>query len=71
MQVVVIVWQPKEVVSMTDEQKRRVVLRALSETDVPPLHRCRHTGESQERVEELMRQYDESLSVTKEVYKHG
>ena len=71
MQAVVIVWPPKEVIGMTDEQKRRVVLRALSEIDAPPLHRCRHTGESQERVEELMRQYDESLSVTKEVYKHG
>ena len=57
---------------MTNEQKRRVVLRVLTvvDTSMPARH---HRGdrETQKHIEELMRQYDESLNVTKEVYKHG
>ena len=56
---------------MTNEQKRRVVLRALTAVDTTPVRHRRDDRETQEHIEELVRHYDESLNDTKEVYKHG
>lgn len=57
----------EKVALMTDEQKRRVVLKALTAAGNPPMYRHRYAGETQKRAKELMRQYDESLNVTKVV----
>ena len=56
---------------MTNEQKRRVVLRALTVVGAVPARHYRGDRETQEHIEKLVRQYDESLNVSKEVYKHG
>jgi len=56
---------------MTNEQKRRVVLRALTAVDTTPVRHRRGGRETQKHIEKLVRQYDESLNDTKEVYKHG
>lgn len=56
---------------MTNEQKRRVVLRVLTVIGAVPARHHKDDRETQENIEKLVRQYDESLNVTKEVYKHG
>ena len=51
---------------MTDKQKRRVVLKALTVVGTMPARHHKDGRETQEHIEKLVRQYDESLNVTKD-----